>query len=148
MDNRATSPAVGKLLGIGLVLLYLSGATSVLVGSVVPTAQRATGQELAERVVADASARVERALEPVGGRVSGRLSLDLPPTIAGAGYRLALRDGRLRLRHPDPAIAATAGLGLPASVTALDGAVDAGPGVALVVRGAAGNRTVGLEEER
>ncbi len=148
MDNRGTSPAVGKLLGAGLVLLYLSGTTSVLLGDVVPSARQATGEELAERVVADAGARLERAVEPVDGGFAGRVSLDLPATIAGAGYRLHLEDGRLALRHPDPAIGAAAGVELPPTFTAVDSAVDSGGRAAAVVRSQPSNRTIRLEGER
>jgi hypothetical protein len=146
MDNRGLSSVVGKLLGAGLVLLYVSGATTVLVGDVVPEARRVTGQELSERIVADAATRIERAVEPVEGRLRGRLDLSLPATIADAGYRLGLENRTVVLDHPDPGIGATAPLGLPRTLSADAGWVDSGAGVAVTVRGSAGNRTVGLEE--
>lgn len=146
MDDRATSSAVGKLLGVGLVLLYLAGATSLMYGSVVPDARRATGQELAERTVGAAAARVERVLEPVGGRFAGRATLSLPPTIGGRPYRLRLADGGLRLVHPAEGIAATAPLDLPPSVAVVDSTADSGEGGAIVVEGDAGNRTLRLVE--
>ena len=146
MDNRGTSAVVGKLLGAGIVLLYVSGTTAVLVGDVVPGARQATGQELAERVVGDASARLERALEPVDGRLRGRISLDLPETIAGAGYSLRLRDGGLELRHPNPGIGARAPLELPPAMTAETSVLESGPGGGIVIRGPGTNRTVRLVE--
>lgn len=146
MDDRATSSVVGKLLGAGLVFLYLSGATAVLFGSVVPDAQRATGQELAERTVADVAARLERALEPVPGHVRGSVSLEPPATIAGSGYRLRLRDGALALVHPNEAVSAVAPIELPSTVSVVDSTVDSGARGAVVVRGEAGNRTIRLVE--
>lgn len=146
MDDRATSSVVGKLLGVGLVLLYLSGATTVLFGSVIPDAQRATGQELAERTVADVAARVERAIEPVRGHVQGRIALDPPTTIDGSGYRLRLHDGEIALIHPNDAFSTVAPLDVPSAITVVDSTVDSGASGALVVRGTAGNRTITLVE--
>ena len=146
MDNRGTSAVVGKLLGAGIVLLYVSGSTAVLLGDVVPGARQATGQELAERVVGDASARLERALEPVDGRLRGTISLDLPVTIAGSGYTLRLRDGGLELRHPNPGIGARAPLELPPAITVEPSAIESGAGGGIAVRGPATNRTIRLDE--
>jgi hypothetical protein len=146
MDNRATSSVVGKLLGVGLVLLYLSGATTVLFGGVVPDAQRASGQELAERTVADVAAEVERAIEPVPGHVRGRIALEPPTTIHGSGYRIRLRDGAIALVHPNDAFSTVAPLELPSAISVVDSTVDSGARGALVVRGEADNRTITLVE--
>ncbi|MEF8838415.1 MAG: hypothetical protein V5A24_01655 [Haloarculaceae archaeon] len=147
MDNRGTSSVVGKLLGAGLVLLYVSGSTAVLLGDVVPGARRATGQELADRVVGDAAARLERTLEPGGGHLRGTVSLDLPSTIAGAGYSLRLRGGELHLKHPDPGIDARAHLETPSAVSASASTIQSGSEGAIVVSGPTANRTVRLIEE-
>jgi hypothetical protein len=146
MDDRATSSVVGKLLGAGLVLLYLSGATAVLFGGVIPDAQRATGQELAERTVADVAGRLERTIEPVRGRMEGRIAVEAPTTIAGSGYRLRLRDEEFALLHPNDAFSTVAPLELPSAVTVVDSTVDSGASAALVVRGEANNRTIRLVE--
>jgi len=146
MDNRGTSAVVGKLLGAGIVLLYVSGTTAVLLGDVVPGARQATGQELAERVVGDASARLERALEPVDGRLRGTISLHLPETIAGAGYSLRLRDGGLDLRHPKPGIGSRAPLEMQPGVTAVTSTIESGTSGRIVVDGPTTNRTVRLVE--
>lgn len=146
MDNRGTSSVVGKLLGAGLVLLYVSGSTAVLMGDVVPEARRASGQELAERVVGDAASRLERTLEPAGGQLRGTLSMKLPATIAGAGYSLDLRAGELHLRHPDPGIEARAHLEMPSDVSTGNSTIESGSDGTIVVRGPAANRTVRLVE--
>lgn len=147
MDDRATSSVVGKLLGVGLVLLYLSGVTTVLFGGVIPDAQRASGQEVAERTVADVAARLERAIEPVQGHVQGRVAFEPPTTIDGSGYRLRLRDGEIALVHPNDAFSTVAPLDVPSAVTVVDSTVDSGASGALVVRGEADNRTIALVEE-
>ena len=148
MDNRGTSAVVGKLLGAGLVLLYVSGATTVMLGDVVPGAERATGRELAERVLGDAAGRLERALAPAPGRLDGRLEVALPATIAGAGYSLRLDGRTLELNHPDPGLSIAAPLEVPSKVSVVESRVDSGTDVAILVEGAATNRTVRLEEGR
>lgn len=146
MNNRGVSAAIGKLLAAGIVVLYVAGSVFVLSGEVVPNAREAAGREVAERVLADATLRLERALQPSGGHLEGRIAIPSPATIAGAGYQLALQNRSIHLRHPNPRLSLRADLAIPEAVTPVEGAVDSGAAIAVTVSANSGDRTVRLVE--
>ena len=146
MDSRAVAPVVGKLLAAGLAVLYIAGTTSLLLGGVVPEYRTAAGDELSERVLADAAAHVERAVPEAGADVDVRLRTDLPPTIHNAGYALVLQNGTLVLDHPDDEIGARTSLSLPPGTRAVDTKWESGEAFVVRVSGDGANRTVELGE--
>lgn len=146
MDNRGVSAVVEKLLVAGIVLLFVSGMTTVLVGGIVPEYRASAGEELGERVVARVANAVDASLPAVDGRVTVETHLSVPSTLAGTAYRLALRNGSVTLVHPNPAIGATGALALPAGYRPAESTVESGPPLRVRVSGPAGNRTVALQE--
>lgn len=146
MDNRAVSPVVGKLLAAGIAVLYIASATGLLLGGVVPDYRAATGGELGERVLATAAGELERAIPATHGNVTVRVTRELPTTIAGQRYRLAVRNGTLRLDHPNDGLDARTRLSLPPTVTVVDDTWESGDPLAIHVRGPASNRTLSLTE--
>jgi hypothetical protein len=146
MDNRAVSPVVGKLLAAGIAVLYIASATGLLLGGVVPDYRAATGGELGERVLATAAGEVERAVPATPGNVTVHATRELPATIAGQRYRLVVRNGTLRLDHPNDGLDARAQLSLPPTVTVVDNTWESGDPLGIHVRGTARNRTLSLTE--
>ena len=126
MADRAMTPVVGKALEATLVVLYVGLVTVALYGGAVPEYRSSAGAEVAERTLADAATDVERAVPPDARSATARVEVDLPPTIAGSAYRIQADDGRLRLDHPDPQVAATAPLVLPARVDDVSGTWESG----------------------
>ena len=94
-DARGVTPAVGKTLEIGLVVLYVALVTTVLLAGVVPEYRAAAGAEVGDRVLVAASQDVERAVPPDGTDTTVERTVQLPATIAGTGYRIRA-DGRRR----------------------------------------------------
>jgi hypothetical protein len=146
VDNRAAAPVVGKLLAAGLAVLYIAGMMGLMLGGVVPEYRTAAGEELSERVLADAAAHVERAVPDSEAEVDVRLRTDLPPTIRDAGYTLVLRNGTLVLDHPDDELDARTDLSLPPDARAVDSRWDSGEELVVRVSGNGANRTVELGE--
>lgn len=144
MDNRAVAPVVGKLLAVGIAVLYIAGMTTLLVGGVVPEYRTGTAEELSERVLADAGAHVERAVPDTRSDVDVRLRRDLPATINDASYRLVLRNDTLTLDHPDDRLGSRTSLSLPSNVTTVESSWESGDDLAVHVAGAGTNRTVEL----
>jgi type II secretory pathway pseudopilin PulG len=121
MDNRAVTPVVGKILEVGVVVLFVALLTTILLGNVVPAYQHATDAELAERALTDAARGVETAIPSNASEISVRRTVDLPSTIGGSGYEIHVDGERLVLDHPSPAAEETARLALPPSVHRIDG---------------------------
>jgi hypothetical protein len=146
--ERGLAPVVSKTLAIGLVVLYVTGMTSVLLGGVVPDYERRAGGELGERVLATVAAEVEQTPPAVGGRVDAETTVELPATIANSGYTLVLSNqtDRLVLDHPDPAITAETRLSLPPNVTPENGTVDSGGNLQIRVRGSTADRRLTITE--
>lgn len=120
-DRRALSPVVGKILEIGLVVLYLGVVTTALYGGVVPEYRAATGHELGERVLAHAAIQVEQAVPPTARTVEVRVRVSLPRTIAGAGYRIRADGRTLVLDHPGVEVGGRVRLALPERVVRVTG---------------------------
>lgn len=145
MDNRAVAPVVGKLLAAGIAVLFLGATTSLLFGGVVPEYRTATGEELAERVLADAAATVERAVPDTDTGVEVRVRTDLPGSIRGTGYALFLRNDTLVLDHPNDRLDTSTRLSVPSKVRTRGGRWESGTELAVRVSGDGGNRTIELE---
>jgi hypothetical protein len=144
MDSRAVAPVVGKLLAVGIAVLYIAGMTTLLISGVVPEYRTQTAQELSERVLADAGAHVERAVPDTRSDVDVRLRRDLPATIRDTSYRLVLRNDTLTLDHPDDRLGSRTSLSLPPNVTTVESSWESGDDLVVHVADAGTNRTVEL----
>ncbi|MFB6120775.1 MAG: hypothetical protein ABEJ68_06630 [Halobacteriaceae archaeon] len=133
MADRAVSPVVGKVLEIGLVLLFATAVTAAVSGSVVPHARTAAGDELADRTLATAATGVEDAVPEAGRNVSATAHLDLPDRIRGESYTLRTEGRTLVLDHPHAGVGATHRLALPTRVAAVRGTVESDESVVVRV---------------
>ena len=145
MADRAMTPVVGKAMEATLVVLYVGLVTAALYGGAVPEYRSSAGAEVAERALADAATDVERAVPPETRAATARVEVDLPPTIAGSAYRVRVDSGQLRLDHPDPGVAATAPLVLPARVDDVSGTWESGEETSVRVESTDGGLEVHLE---
>jgi len=144
-DDRGVSSVVGKVLAIGISLLYIGAMTTLVFGSVVPEYRTATGQEMGDRVLATAAGSIEQAPPAVGGTVEAATAVELPATIRDSGYRLTVSGRTLELDHPD-GISAETRLSLPDDMTVQDGSWNSGGELLVAVSGPAGDRTLSIEE--
>ncbi|MFB6206452.1 MAG: hypothetical protein ABEJ05_08010 [Haloglomus sp.] len=145
--DRAVTPAVGKSLEAGLVVLFVAVLSTLLLGGLVPDYRAATGAQLGDRVLATASQEVEAAVPPTAREVDARRTVDLPTSIAGKGYEIAV-DGRwLVLNHPDETVAGRVRLVLPSSVDRVEGSWESGAEQVVVVSGDEDGLVVELVEE-
>lgn len=126
MDDRATSPVVGKALEATIVVLYLGLVTAALYGGALPEYRTAAGGEVAERTAAHAAASIERAVPPEADTAETRLEVDVPETIAGEAYRISVEGDRVVLEHPDPGVSTTAPLVVPDRVDDVTGSWQSG----------------------
>jgi hypothetical protein len=143
--DRAVAPVVGKLLAAGLAVLFVAGTTAALLGGIVPAYRTEVGGELADRVLAEAAASVERAVPDTDATTSVRIRVDLPASIRGTAYTLVLRDGRLLLDHPDDRLDAQTTVGLPPGVATAESRWESGGSLVVRVSEHGANRTVRLE---
>ncbi|WP_254273519.1 DUF7266 family protein [Haloarcula marina] len=146
MDNRGLSTVIEKTLALGVVLLYITLLTTTLYGGAVPAFRGAVGAELGERTLAEATARVEQAVPPVGESVTASVRVDLPATIAGSGYEVRVAGSALVLDHPDEEIGGRARPILSGRVDRLSGSWDSGAETVVVVTEGADGLRVRLEE--
>ena len=134
-DERAVTPAVGKSLEAGLVVLFVGLLATLLLGGIVPDYRAATGAQLGDRVLATASQEVEAAVVPTARDVDARRSVDLPASIAGEGYAIRVDGRSLVLDHPDRAVSGRTRLVLPPSVDRVAGDWESGAEQVVVVHG-------------
>lgn len=120
MDNRAVTPVVGKVLEVGIVVLYIALLTTALYGTIVPGYRAAAGEQVAERTLATATERVQQAVPPEARAVDVRVRVDLPDTIAGDRYRIRADGRALVLDHPG-GLGGRARLAVPDSVVRVEG---------------------------
>lgn len=120
-DERAVVPVVGKVLEVGLVLLFVSAVTISLYGGIVPDARTSAGAAVADRVVASASQQIQAAVPPNRTNVRSVQRVDLPETIRGQAYEVVVHNRTLVLEHPHPGVSAEARLALPDSVVEVSG---------------------------
>lgn len=120
-DRRALTPAIGKALEVGVVVLFIGLVSTALYGGFVPSYRTAVGDEVADRTVVAAAERVENGVPPAAREVRTVHRVDLPTVIHGANYRLVIRGETLVLDHPDPEVEARTRLALPDRVTSVEG---------------------------
>jgi len=145
-DRRALTPAVGKALEVGIVVLFIGVVTTALYGGVVPEYRDAVGDEVADRTVVAAAERVENAVPPTVEHARVVHRIDLPTSIRGAGYRVVAVNRSLVLRHPSPAIDARTRLALPERVETVSGAWESGEEAVVAVSGPADQLSVRLTD--
>ncbi|KPN30009.1 hypothetical protein SY89_00729 [Halolamina pelagica] len=121
-DDRALTPAVGKALELGIVVLFVGVLTTALYGGAVPQYRDVVGGEVGDRAVVAAAERVENAVPPSASDVRTVHSVHLPRSIRGENYGIAVENRTLVLDHPSPAVDARARLALPDRVDSVDGA--------------------------
>jgi len=120
-DDRAVAPVAGKVLEVGLVLLYVALLTTALYGGAVPEYRTDAGQSLADRTLAVAAERIQQAVPPDATRASVRHEVSLPGTIRERQYALRVEEGWLVLDHPHPEVGGRVRLALPGTVTDVGG---------------------------
>ena len=119
MSDRAVTGAVGKLLELALVVLFVGLLSTALFGGVVPEYRSAAATEVGERTLSLGAQRVQQAVPPaVGGtRASATYRVDLPRTIHGEAYRIRAEGRTLVLDHPSPAVRGRVRLAVPTEAT-------------------------------
>ena len=143
-SGRAVAPTVGKLLEVGLALVLVTGLVATLSGGTVPAYRDRAGAALADRQLAGAATHVQRAVPPAGRWVRVERRVPLPNRIRGEQYRVVADGHRLRLDHPNPAVAAETRLALPARVVEVTGTWHSTDQPVVVVRGTADSVVVRL----
>ena len=146
LDERGVTPAVGKTLEIGIVVLFVGFLTVSMLGGVVSDYRTATGAEVGERVLATTGQEIERAVPPTARDVSVQRTVELPTQIAGSGYAIGVDGRSLVLDHPDPAIAGRLRLSLPSTVDRVEGRVDAGGQILVTISGDSSGLVVELTD--
>lgn len=119
MNDRAVTGAVGKLLEVALVVLFVGLLSTTLFGGVVPEYRSTAGAEVGERTLALGAQRVQQAVPPVvdAAHASATYRVDLPRTIRGEAYRIRTDGRTLVLDHPAPAVHGRIQLAVPAGTT-------------------------------
>lgn len=144
---RAVTPAVGKALEAGIVVLFVATASTALYGGVVPDARNAAGDEVAERALEHAAAEVESSIPASGREVSVERRVSLPESVRGRGYEVRAANGSLVLAHDHPSVGGSTPLVLPDRVRTVTGAWGGGGGVVRVRSHADGGLVVVLADE-
>lgn len=121
MDNRAATPAVGKALEAGIVVLYIGLLTTTLYGGVVPDYRSAAGDAVGERALSTAAERVQQSVSPAARTVAVRTRVDLPGTLRGKPYRVRAEGRALVLDHPHSSVGGRVPLALPGRVDRVEG---------------------------
>lgn len=145
-DERGLTPAVGKALEVGVVVLFVGVLTTGLYGNVVPEYRDTVGDEVADRTVTAAAERVENAVPPHVRHARVVHRVDLPESIRGAGYRIETVDRSLVLRHPSTSVEAETRLALPTHVDTVTGQWESGAETVVVASGTEDGLTVRLTD--
>lgn len=132
-DRRGLTPAIGKALEVGVVVLFVGVVSTALYGGFVPSYRAAVGDEVADRTVVTAAEEVENAIPPAAQRVRAVHRVDLPRSIRGSTYRIDADNGSLVLDHPESAVGARTRLALPDRVDRVEGAWQSGGDPMVVV---------------
>lgn len=130
--SRAVTPAVGKALEAGIVVLFVATASTALYGGVVPDARNAAGDEVGERALEHAAAEVEASVPDSGQAATVERRVSLPESIRDRGYEIRAANGSLVLDHDHPSVGGSTPLVLPDRVQNVTGAWDDGGGVVRV----------------
>lgn len=119
MTDRAVTGAVGKLLELALVVLFVGLLSTALFGGVVPEYRSAAGAEVGERTLALGAQRVQQAVPPAVDAIHANATyrVDLPRTIHGESYRIRAEGRALVLDHPAPAVGGRVRLAVPTGTT-------------------------------
>jgi hypothetical protein len=127
---RAVTPAVGKALEAGIVVLFVAAVSTTLYGGVVPDARDAAGGEVGDRALEHAAAEVEASVPPAGETATVERRVSLPESIRDRGYRVAPGDGgdTLVLSHDHRSVGGSTPLVLPDRVRDVRGEWTAGGG--------------------
>lgn len=147
-DTRALSSVVEKSFVAGIALLYVGGMMGLLLGSVVPGYQAATGEQLGERTLATATEHIEQAPPQTQGAVESTTTVTLPATIRGNRYELRLANETLTLESSGDGFEREIQLALPEHVTTTESTWNSGGDLLIRVEGPATNRTLTIEGER
>lgn len=131
---RAQSTVVGKALEAGILVLFVTLLTTLLFGGAIPAYRASAGQAVADRTLASAAQHIQQAVPPAGQTVRATVRVELPATIAGAAYEIAVHEGDLVLSHPRPDVRSTAPLALPGSVARVDGTWRSGEATVVRIR--------------
>lgn len=145
-DTRGVTPAVGKTLEVGIVVLFVGLVTTTLLGGVVPNYRAAAGEEVGSRVLATAAQEVERTVPPTARDVTVRRTVDLPTSIAGSNYEIRVDGRSLVLDHPEQRISGRLRLSLPPRVDRVEGAWQSGADTVVAVRDGTGGLVVELDD--
>jgi len=119
--DRAVAPVAGKVLEIGLVVLFVGLLTTTLYGGVVPGYRTEAGDRVGERALAAAAERVGDAVPSTARSARATVRVDLPDTLRGSAYAVRVDGRTLVLDHPHPGIGARARLALPPRVVRVEG---------------------------
>lgn len=146
-DERGASPVVGKALEAGIVVLYIALLLTVLYGGAVPEYRAAAGEEVGDRVLAEASQEIQTAV-PEHETTTARVTVDLPEQLQGSNYQLRAteRDGgyALVLDHPAPSVGGELPVLLPADIVRFEGSWDSTASAVVVVEQDTEGRVVEL----
>ena len=121
VTDRAAIPAIGKVLELGIVILYVGLVTTALFGGAVPEYRTSAANEVGDRTLASASQQVQQTVPPNATRVEAHAYVDLPDLIRSDSYEIAAEDRDLVLDHPHPEVDARTGLALPGAVVEVSG---------------------------
>lgn len=147
-DCRGLTPAIGKALEVGVVVLFVGVLSASLYGGFVPSYRAAVGDEVADRTVVSAAERVEGAVPPAAQEVRTVSRVHLPTSIRGANYRIVV-DGRgLVLDHPSADVAARTRLALPDRVATVTGTWESGADPVVLVENTPEGLRVRLTDQR
>lgn len=117
--DRAAAPVVGKALEAAVLVVVIAVVTTALFGGVLPGYRTAAGAEVADRTLAGAADRIDRAVPDDDPWVVDReRRVALPDTIRGREYGVRAAGRVLVLDHPTPGIGGRERLVLPAGVRA------------------------------
>lgn len=115
--DRGATPVVGKALEASVLVLLVALLATAMFGNVVPEYRTAAGAELADRTLAGAADRVERAVPDDAPRaVEREVRVDLPTTVRGRGYAVRADGRELVLDHPTAGVGGRVALALPSGV--------------------------------
>lgn len=117
--DRAAAPVVGKALEAAVLVVLIAVISTALFGGVLPSYRTAAGAEVADRTLAGAADRVDRAV-PDGDpwAVERERRVPLPDTIRGRQYEVRATGLALVLDHPAPGIGGRTRLALPSGIRA------------------------------
>ncbi|MFB6281949.1 MAG: hypothetical protein ABEH40_08020 [Haloferacaceae archaeon] len=117
--DRAAAPVVGKALEAAVLVVVTALLATTLFGGVLPDYRTATGAEVADRTLAGAADRIDRAVPDGDPRsVAVERRVPVPDAIRGRRYEVRATGRALVLDHPAARIDERTRLALPPGVRA------------------------------